>query len=57
VDRATGEAEDVDPDAGKKQAAQELDRNGGRLRASKVTPERRAEIARKAAEKRLVRAI
>jgi hypothetical protein len=43
---ATPEAEGKDPNA----AA--LGRKGGRARAAAMTPERRAEIARKAAEKR-----
>jgi hypothetical protein len=51
---ATGEIEkDADqPDAGKDQAAAELGRKGGRARAEKLSPKRRTEIARKAAEKR-----
>jgi len=51
---ATGEVEeDIDkPDAGKNQAAIELGRKGGKARAEKMTPERRAEIAKKAAEAR-----
>ena len=51
---ATGEVEeDIDkPDAGKNPAAVELGRKGGAARAEKLTPERRSEIARKAAEKR-----
>lgn len=52
VDLATGEVEEVDPDAGKSKAAQELGRKGGKARASKMTPEQRAEVARKAAQKR-----
>jgi hypothetical protein len=43
---ATGEVEGKDPNA----AA--LGRKGGRARAERMTPERRAEIARKAAAKR-----
>jgi hypothetical protein len=50
---ATGEAEeDRDPPSGKDAAAQELGRKGGAARAKSMTPERRAEIARKAAESR-----
>ena len=51
---ATGEAkEEYDvPDEGRDKAAAELGRKGGRARAEKVTPERRAEIAREAARKR-----
>jgi hypothetical protein len=54
VDEATGNA--PDPDAGKNPAAVALGRlggqKGGNARAEKLTPERRAEIARKAAEAR-----
>ena len=48
---ATGEIEE-DTDDGKDKAAVELGRKGGKARAAKMTPERRAEIARKAAAKR-----
>lgn len=48
----TGEADDAVPDDGKNKAAQELGRAGGKARAANMTPERRAEIARKAAAKR-----
>ena len=48
---ATGEIEETTDD-GKNKAAQELGRKGGKARAAKMTPERRAEIARKAAAKR-----
>lgn len=48
----TGEADDSPPDTGKSKAAQELGRKGGKKRAENMTPERRAEIARKAAAKR-----
>ena len=47
---ATGEIEDT-PDATKSAAAQ-LGSLGGKKRAANMTPERRAEIARKAAKKR-----
>lgn len=47
---ATGEIED-DAEATKSAAAQ-LGSLGGKKRAANMTPERRAEIARKAAEKR-----
>ena len=47
---ATGEIEE--PDDGKNKAAVELGRKGGQARAKKMSPERRAEIARKAAQKR-----
>ena len=50
---ATGEEpEDVPEDDGKDKAAQALGKKGGAARAKSMTPERRAEIARKAAEKR-----
>jgi hypothetical protein len=48
----TGEAQDEAPDTGKSKAAQELGKKGGAARAASMTPERRAEIARKAAETR-----
>ena len=48
----TGEADDEAPDDGKDKAAQSMGRKGGAARAVSMTPERRAEIARKAAEKR-----
>lgn len=50
---ATGEVEDeIEAKLEKNEAAAELGRKGGRKRAESMTPERRAEIARKAAEKR-----
>ncbi len=49
---ATGEIEEDVDDDGKNQAAVELGRKGGRARAEKMTPERRREIARKAAAAR-----
>lgn len=49
---ATGEIEDTPEDDGKDKAAQELGRKGGRARAEGMMPERRAEIARKAAASR-----
>ena len=51
---ATGQrGEEYDAaDAGKDKTAAELGRRGGRARAQGMTPERRAEIARKAAAKR-----
>ena len=50
---ATGEiVEDFPTNDGKDKAAQALGRKGGKKRAEGMTPERRAEIARKAAEKR-----
>lgn len=49
---ATGEIEDATPDDGKDKAAQALGKKGGAARAKSMTPERRAEIAKKAAAKR-----
>lgn len=49
---ATGEEEDALPDNGKDPAAVSMGRKGGVARAAAMTPERRAEIARKAADKR-----
>ena len=50
---ATGEEpEDYGPETSKDKAAQELGRKGGKKRAESMTPERRAEIAQKAAAKR-----
>ena len=48
---ATGELED-ERDEKLSSAAAELGRKGGKKRAANMTPERRAEIARKAAESR-----
>ena len=48
---ATGEIEELTED-GKNPAAVALGRMGGKARASKLTPERRSEIAKKAAAKR-----
>lgn len=48
---ATGEEEEELPDSAKS-AAQELGARGGKARAARMTAERRAEIASKAAEKR-----
>jgi len=48
----TGEDTDEAPDDGKDKAAQELGKKGGAARAASMTPERRAEIARKAASTR-----
>ena len=50
VDLATGEAGDPAPE--KNEAAAALGRKGGAARAAKLSPERRAEIARNAALKR-----
>lgn len=50
---ATGEEAETPPaDDGKNKAAQELGRAGGKKRAESMSPERRAEIAKKAADKR-----
>lgn len=49
---ATGEIDDVPEDDGKDKAAQAMGKKGGKARASKLTAERRREIARKAAAKR-----
>ena len=49
---ATGEVEEPAADDGKDKAAQAMGRKGGKARAKKMTPERRAEIARKAADSR-----
>lgn len=51
---ATGEAENVMPNAGKDEAFQSLGRRGGKARAAKLTPEHRKEIAKKAAQLRWV---
>ena len=49
---ATGEAEEEYNEDGKDKAAVALGKKGGKARASKLSPERRAEIAREAARKR-----
>ena len=50
---ATGEIEDDTPAPdGKNQAAVELGKRGGAARAASLSPEARAEIARRAAAKR-----
>ena len=49
---ATGEEADDVQDDGKDPAAKSLGAKGGKKRAENMTPERRAEIARKAAESR-----
>lgn len=48
----TGESDDDAPDDGKDKAAQSMGRRGGAARAASMTPERRSEIAKKAAAKR-----
>ncbi|KRR21549.1 hypothetical protein CQ14_07035 [Bradyrhizobium lablabi] len=55
IDIATGQKPDRDPtpeEEGKDTAAVALGKKGGKARADAMTPERRAQIARKAAEKR-----
>jgi hypothetical protein len=56
VDLATGSAQEPDPYQGKDVAAVNLGRRGGlkggKARAAKMTPARRAEIAKKAAQAR-----
>ena len=50
---ATGEIEEPsEVDDGKDPAAKSMGRKGGKARAASMTPERRAEIARKAAAAR-----
>jgi len=49
---ATGEADDEAANDGKDPNAKALGAKGGKARAENMTPERRAEIARKAAQKR-----
>lgn len=49
---ATGEIEETIEDDGKDPAAKALGKKGGAARAKSMTPERRAEIAKKAADKR-----
>jgi len=49
---ATGEEEDEKTDDGKDKAAVSLGRRGGQARAEKMSPERRAQIAKNAAAKR-----
>ena len=49
---ATGEIEETIPDDGKDPAAKALGRKGGAARAKAMTPERRAEVAKRATAKR-----
>jgi hypothetical protein len=51
-DILTGQVEDRDPNDKRNEAAAEMGRKGGAARAKTMTPERRAEIAKKAAAKR-----
>jgi len=50
--REITESEATEADDGKDPAAKALGAKGGKARAAKMTPEQRAEIARKAAAKR-----
>ena len=53
VELSVGEAEEAAPPEPKKDpAAQALGRRGGAARAAKLDPQRRSEIARRAAQKR-----
>lgn len=52
---AAGKAKEEIVDDGKDPAAKELGKKGGKARAEKLTPERRSEIARKAAKARWVK--
>lgn len=55
VDIATGQIEDRPPtpeERGKDPSAAALGRKGGAARAARMTPERRREIAKRAAKKR-----
>lgn len=55
VDILTGQVEDREPtpeERGVDPAASAMGKRGGPARAASMTPERRAEIAKKAAEKR-----
>jgi hypothetical protein len=49
---AMGEVDDALENDGKDPAAKALGKKGGTARAAKMSPERRAEIAKKAAAKR-----
>ena len=49
---ATGEEEEEYEDDGKDPAAKALGAKGGKARAEKLSPERRSEIAKRAARKR-----
>ncbi|MGA2056875.1 MAG: RNA-binding protein [Bradyrhizobium sp.] len=55
IDIATGQKPDRDPtpeEQGKDPAAVALGKRGGKARADSMSPERRSEIAKKAAERR-----
>lgn len=49
---ATGEEEEALTEDGKNAAAVSLGQRGGKARAAKLTPKKRSEIAKKAAQKR-----
>jgi hypothetical protein len=49
---ATGEIDDAPPDDGKDPAAKALGKKGGAARAKAMSPKRRSEIARTAANRR-----
>ncbi len=49
---ATGEVEDTPEDDGKDPAAKALGKKGGIVRAARMTPERRKQVARAAAKAR-----
>ena len=49
---ATGAEQELLTDDGKDKAAQSLGRRGGNARAALLSPEKRSEIAKKAAKKR-----
>lgn len=49
---ATGEATETVPNDGKDPAAKALGKKGGAARAKSMSPEKRSEIARRAARKR-----
>ena len=51
-DIATGQVEDKPPTDGKNAAAADLGRLGGAARARALSPEKRSELAKKAAAKR-----
>jgi hypothetical protein len=52
VDIATGQADERKPESTKNQAAAELGRKGGKARAESMSAEKRAQIAKRAAESR-----
>jgi hypothetical protein len=55
VDIATGEVEDREPtpeEQGKNAAAVALGKRGGQIRAEKLSPEERSQVAKKAADAR-----